>query len=79
MEKLAKTLITLVVIVLTGLPTMGFVTAIFYREIMPQVFTWYVCLALGLIVIGIWYIVIKKLIRFWKATPSELMKFWRGY
>lgn len=79
MEKLAKTLIILAVIILTGIPTMGFITAIFYRDIMPQVFTWYVCLVLGLIVIGIWYVVIKYLIRFWKASPEALIKFWRGY
>ena len=79
MEKLGKTLITLAVIVLTGMPTLGFVTAIFYREIMPEVFTWYTCLALGLIVLGIWYVVIKYLASFWGASPKELQKFWRGY
>ena len=65
MKKLGKTLVTIAVVILTGLPTLGFITAVVYREIMPQVLTWYTCLALITIVIFLWYIVIRFLIKFW--------------
>jgi hypothetical protein len=74
--RLAKILLTLAAIVLPGLATMGLVTAIVYREIVPEVLTWYVCLVFGLIVIGIWYYVLKYLVKFWKATPEDIARYY---
>ena len=79
METIGKTLITLVVLLLMGLATLGFVTVIIYRDSLPEVFTWYTCAALGAIVVGIWCYVIAYLLSFWGTSPKYLMKSWRGY
>ena len=69
-ENIGKSLITLAVLVLAGLLSVGFVTLILYREIMPNVLTWYTCAFFGIVVIGVWYATIRYLVILWKTRLS---------